>query len=82
MLNAILDISVIENCHHFDLYNIQVYAVTFNDYGFCGITTGAKLFAEGHSFDCIRLVSANVSITMMQGDNGNIKVNFSVHFIY
>ena len=29
---------------------------------------------------CYTLIgSANVSITMMQGDNGNIKVNFSVH---
>ena len=54
MLNAILDISIIENCLCCDLYNIQVYAVTFTDYGFCLIIIVAKLFTEGHSFDCIR----------------------------
>ena len=54
MLNAILDISIIENCLHFDLYNIQVYEVTFTDYEFCLATIVAKLFTEGHSFDCIR----------------------------
>ena len=54
MLNAILDISVIENCHCCDLYNILVYVVTFSDYGFCIIISVAKLFTEGHSFDCIR----------------------------
>ena len=54
MSNAILDISTIENCHCFDLYNIQFYAVTFNDYGFCVIIIVAKLFTGGHSFDCIR----------------------------
>ena len=54
MLNAILDISTIENGHCCDLYNLQVYAVTFFDYGFCIIIFVAKLFAVGHSFDCIR----------------------------
>ena len=54
MLNAILDISAIENCHHCDLYNIHVYAVTFVDYGFCIVIFVAKLFTEGHCFDCIR----------------------------
>ena len=54
MLNAILNISIIENCHHFDLSNIMVYAVTFTDYGFCLVIIVAKLFAEGHSFGCIR----------------------------
>ena len=54
MLNAILDISVIENCLHVELYNIQVYAVTLTDYGFCLIIIVAKLFTEGQSFFCIR----------------------------
>ena len=54
MLNAICFISVIENCHHYDHCNIQFYAVTVNDYGFCLIIIVAKLFTEGHSFDCIR----------------------------
>ena len=54
MFNAICVISVIENCHCFDLHNIQVYVVTFNDYGFCPCQYLAKLFTEGHSFDCIR----------------------------
>ena len=53
MLNAILDISVIEICHCFDLYNIQVYAVTFTDYGFCLVIIVTKLFTEGHSVGCI-----------------------------
>ena len=54
MLNAILDISIIENCLHCDLYNILVYAVTFIDYRFCHVIIVAKLFTEGHSFNCIR----------------------------
>ena len=35
LIYAILDISVIENCHCFDLYNILVYVVMSNDYEFC-----------------------------------------------
>ena len=54
MLNSICFISIIENCHCFDHCNIQVYAVTFTDYGFCVVTIVAKLFTEGHSFSCIR----------------------------
>ena len=54
MLNAILDIPVIENCHHFDLCNILVYAVIFTHYGFCFVIIVAKLFTECHSFDGIR----------------------------
>ena len=54
MLNDILDISVIENCLCFDHCNIQVYTVTFTDFGFCLIIIVAKLFTEGHSFGCIR----------------------------
>ena len=54
MLNAKLDISVIENCLCVDLCNIQAYAVTFTDYGFCLIIIVTKLFTEGNSFDCIR----------------------------
>ena len=54
MLNAICFISVIENCHCFDLCNIMVYVVTSNGYGFCSHQYLAKLFIEGHSFDCIK----------------------------
>ena len=54
MFTAICFISIIKNCHHFDLYNILVYAVTFAEYGFCFVIIVAKLFADGHSFDCIR----------------------------
>ena len=54
MLNAICFISVIENCHCFDLNNILVYMVISNDYEFCLCQYLAKLFIEGHSFDCIK----------------------------
>ena len=54
MFNAICFISIFQYCYHCDLYNILVYTVTFIDYGFCIVTFVAKLFTEGHSFDCIR----------------------------
>ena len=54
MLNVICFISIFENCHCFDLYNILVYVITSNDYEFCPYQYLAKLFIEGHSFDCIK----------------------------
>ena len=54
MLNAICFISVIKNCHCFDLYNILVYVVLSNDHEFCLCQYMAKLFIEGHFFDCIK----------------------------
>ena len=37
-----------------DLYNIQVYAVIFVDYGVYTVTFVAKLFTKCYSFNCIR----------------------------
>ena len=47
MPNAICFISMIENCLHFDLYNILAHAVIFIDYILCIITFVAQLFTKG-----------------------------------
>ena len=51
MLTAILDISIIENCLHFGLYNILVYSVTFIDHGF-----GSSLMWQNYSLRAILLI--------------------------
>ena len=53
LIYAILDISVIENCHCCDLYNILVYGVIYHDEKFFLYQYLEKFPIEGYSFNTI-----------------------------